>query len=1019
MQSLASIRSFLASVRARLRGHAAASALIALGVLAAVLGLALPLAGWALSPSRVTALALLAASGVIGGLGMITAIVLGGIAPARRWKTDASVARWVGARDKQTQEFLASDLLSTVELNAAAPSPTSPSPALIAALTEVTAERVGRIDTATLFDRRWLRRGSATLGALIVAHGAAMIFAGGALATGWRRLTEPPARPFGGAAQSSVPLVGDLGIVLTPPEYSRRPVLHLPSTAGDFRALAGTRAHFETRPLDTEGTLSIVLERDGAEPEIVPLTPSATGPELTGELVITGAARYRFQSERPGGHRTIEAIAHVIELEPDQAPTVELYAPGDDLDVTDMKRIELAYVVEDDFGVGRVELVWDVNGKPERKLLSAMPGAPGRAQGKVVWDLSEVALPPGAIVSYHLEASDNDTVDGPNIGRSRDLRLRVFSPRERHEQHLARQAELAEKVVGALGHRLVTAASATDPSAPGAIDREALHRELSEITVELGTLAAAYEADTLADDGLREALEAMRGRLDKVVALEEKQLQRETALVAAATKRGQTARLAPGRWSPIDKQAVSELEDDVLALADWLEREQMEGMLDVADEIDAHQKRLAELLAEYARTGDEKLKAEILRQIRAIEQRLAELAQKRRSMADDVLDQFVHAQALQDQKNEGCLDEVRRLVDKGDAVAAQAALERCRRGLDDAAAAMEDALRSLRGDRFADGEKKLDELMDELADVTRDQADIAAEADRIFERYAERADDLMHDLARGAQRRLGVTVDRLQEKLDKVPDGGLTPFAREELEIVDKRLADLERMLEDGDIAEALGMARQARQSLETVAGELDAALSDDPRSPWAQATSEALDAVEGAHPLAEKLVDELEAMTPSPDQILGGDDKRRMDALRRRQSMNRDRARRLSDRARTVPGLPGDAGESIAQRLSEAGTPMDNAEQRMGKRDPSGSRDEARSAAEALERARQEAQKAARQAQSQGDAQNGDEPVRIPGADEYKAPERFREELLEAMKKHAPSGYDEQVRRYYEELIR
>jgi len=51
-----------------------------------------------------------------------------------------------------------------------------------------------------------------------------------------------------------------------------------------------------------------------------------------------------------------------------------------------------------------------------------------------------------------------------------------------------------------------------------------------------------------------------------------------------------------------------------------------------------------------------------------------------------------------------------------------------------------------------------------------------------------------------------------------------------------------------------------------------------------------------------------------------------------------------------------------------------------------------------------------------------GDEPIRIPGADEYRAPERFREDLLEAMKKKgtlAPEGYDEQIKRYYEELIK
>jgi hypothetical protein len=1003
-----SIHSFLARARAGLRRHAAAHAALALALLIAVLALAMPFGASVLAPGRVAALALVTAGGLVVGLGVIAAVVLGGIAPARRWRPDPAVARWVGVRGKATSPALASDLLSTVELNAAPPGPASPSPALVAALTDVTADHVARIELPALFDRRWLRRGALVLGALLLAHGAALAFAGARVRGGWDRLLDPPRPVYGAAALSSVPLVGDLTITLTPPAYSRRAPLVLPSTAGDFRALAGTRARFVTRVLEPETQLAIIVEREGEPVEVIMLAPTGEPAEVAGEMIVHGAARYRFQGERADGRKTVEAAAHAIELEPDQAPTVELYAPGDDLDVTDMKRIELAYVVEDDFGVTKVERVWDVGGKVERKVLAALPDGPGRAQGKVVWDLAEVALPPGAIVTYHLEAHDNDVVRGPNIGRSRDLRLRVFSPRERHEQHLEKLAELAEKVLGALGHRLVSADA-------GALPRDELHRELGEITIELGTLAAAFQGDALADDGLRDTLEDMRGRIDKLVATEARQLEREQT----AARRAAPPRLAPGRWAVVDRQAIAELEDDALALADWLEREQMEGMLDVADEIEAHQQRLAELLAEYARTGDDKLKAEILRQIRAIEQRLAELAGKRRRVAEDVLDQFVHADALQDRRNEGCLDEVKRLVDKGDATAAQAALVRCRKGLDDAAAAMEAALRELRGDRFADGEKKLDELLDELADVTADQAEIAAEADRIFDAYAERADVLMQDLARDAQRRLGATVDRLQAKLDAVPDGGLTPFAREELEIVDKRLTDLEKMLEDGDIAEALGMARQARQSLETVAGELDAALADDPRSPWAPATSDALDQVEGSHPLAEKLVDELEAMTPSPDQIMGSDDKRRMDALRRRQGMNRDRARRLGERARTVPGLPGEAGEAIGKRLGEAVTPMDNAEQRMGKRDPSGARDEARTAAEALERARAEAQKAARQAQSQGNAATGDEPVRIPGADQYRAPERFREELLEGMKRRAPAGYDEQVKRYYEELIR
>jgi hypothetical protein len=824
----------------------------------------------------------------------------------------------------------------------------------------------------------------------------------------WRRLAAAagaPAKPWNGATVSSMPLVGDITITLTPPAYSRRAPTTMPSTSGDFRALAGTKARDRHDHRRSSRPPARAISSSAAPPTRPPrrswcrwCRPS-TGSRPSSWS--DGPARYRFQLETAQKHRRVEMGAHVIDLEPDAIPTVELYAPADELDVTNMKRIELAYVAEDDFGVTAVELVWDIAGKIDKKPIASLADAPTRAQGKLVWDLAEMTLPPGAEVSYHLEVVDNDTVDGPHRGLSRPFKLRVFSPRERHEQNLARQAELAEHLIAQLGQRLTV----TD----GEVPREELHRGLDELTVLAGTLAAAFADDPLADPALRKVIAELRDRLTKLLGAEERLLDPP----------GKKPARPGAKLGPLDKQLVAELEDDAILLADWLEREQLEGLLDIADELDAHQKRLAELLAEYARTGDDKLKAEIARELHAIDQRLAELGRARAQVAEDVLDQFVHADAMAEKDVGNCMDEVEALVAKGDAAGATAALERCRQRTAAAAQSMEGALHQLRGDRMSDAEKKLDELMDELADVAGDQADIAAEADKIFERYAERADELMRDLGKDAQHRLGGLVDKLKDRLAAVPDSGLTPFAREELEIVDKRLADLERMLDDGDVAEALGMAKQAADSLDTVAGELDAAMADDPSSPFAQATTDAIDAVERARPLAKRLVDELGDLTPSPDRILGDDDKRRLDALRRRQAGNRDRAKALVENAKGADGVPGDAASAIEDRVGEATGPMTQAEKRMGGRDPSGARDAARSAADALAKARQEAQKAARQAQAQGDGALGEEPVRIPGADQYVAPEEFRQELLEGMKKKAPTGYDEQLRRYYEDLIR
>jgi len=1011
------LRAFLAAVRTRLCRHDRDRALFWAGAALSTLALILPLLSWTLVGPRATAVALLGSGGLIAALIVVGAIVLGVVVPMRRWRSDAAVARHVGRREPA----IASDLLSAVELQEAL-APTveadaararhgAPSAALVDALVAAVAARVREHDPISLVPARPLRQAAFACAGALALHAGVAVAAPYVIADGWRHLFEPPAAPFGGAALTARPLVGDLRVTLVAPTYTRRPPAVLPSSSGEFRAMPGTIVTLETRPLAPVTSATVLVEHDGAgDANHVAMELDPVTGVLRARFVVDGPLRYRFEVIRSDRRHYVEMTPRRVEIEPDLAPNVQLLAPADDLDVTSMKRIELGITADDDHGIAKVELVWTGGAEPQRKTLELVdaPGVQATVQAKVVWDLAEVSLPPGARVDYHVEVTDGDAVRGPNVGVSKTYHLRVFSPRERHEQNLARQEEVAEKMLHVLGGRLVHVQGGGDDLAV----RDELRRVGGELIVELGTLVAAFEKDPQADKKLRGDLEAMRGRLDKLAAAEAK-------VVKALPKRGAPGKLG-ARFAHGDKLLVAELEDDVIALGDWLDRERLESLLDVADEIAAHRKRLDELLEEYAKTGDPRLKAEIDRELHALEQRLAELAQKRGGMPADVLDQFVNPQAMQDQQAGGCIAEVRALFAAGKAAEAQAKLGECGKKLDASAAAMESALEDLRGERFGPEQQKLDQLQNDLADLSKDQSDIAAEADRMFERYADKADKLMEDLGKEAKRRLSATLEKLRERVRAVPESGLTPFAQEELDIVERRLDDLGHMLDDGDIAEALGMARQAKQSLDTVSAELEAALEDDPHSQWADETANALDAVERAHPPADKLIQELSELSPSPDQILDRDDKKALDKLRRRQAASQDQARRLAERAHQMsPELPGAAGEEIAGRVEEAARHMTTAEGRMKARDPSAARDSARQAAEALEKARERARGAARQQMSDGGAGLDKEPIRIPGADEYKAPQHFREDILEAMKKRAPEGYDEMVKRYYEELIR
>jgi hypothetical protein len=1007
------IPTFLERVRTLVYRHEARR--VALYAMAAAAGVALvlPLIGVLVAASRATALAVLALGGLVVVLLAVTAVVLGLIAPRRRWGGDAALARWVGVRRRD----IASDLLSAVELVSAPPRPGTPSRALVDALVDVTSTRLGDIDPHNLFEPGELRRARRWAVAAVAVNLAFLVIEPRMVADGWRSLVLAHPAPYDGARLSAVPLVGDLEATLTFPAYSRRPRLTLPSSSGDVRGLPGTTVALRARVLVPAASAELIVEPiDRGEARTI--AAQLDGDQLTAALTIDRSARYRFAISSPSGERAIETAPRAIEAEPDQAPAVQLMAPADPLDVTTLRRVELAYVIEDDFGITSAELVWESGRDKGKKpialdstragaaLAGAAPGgagAPpvprGRAQGKLMWDISELQVPSGGEVRYWIEAKDNDTVGGPNIGRSRELHLKVVSPRERHEDTLGRQQALAEKILRNLGGRLTLG---DEPAA-----RDELARQLREAVVELGTIGAAFEKDPHASDALRKTLSQMRERLDKLANAELRMMPKGKPPARAA-------------FAALDPRMVGELEDDTIALADWLDRERLEGLLDVSDEIVAHQKRLADLLAQYQRSKDPRLLDEIEREMRALDRAYAELDRHRRGMAEDVLDQYVHKTAIQAQAGTSCIEEVRKLVRAGDAARAQQKLEQCRQQQERAASSLEGSLAGMRGDKFSDEQKKLDEVMNELSDVARDQDDIASESNRIFESYAEKADEVARDHRREAAKKAGALIEKLRRRLHDINEAGLTPFAKEELDIVERRLADVERMVGDGDLAEALGMAHQAKQSLDTIAGELEAAINDDPKSKWADATQDALDGVQRARPVAKELIDELAALSPRPDQIMSADDHRALDRLRRREATTRDRARRLAERARQLGGeLPGDAGSELGKKLGGAIDQMGTAEERLRVKDPSGARAATRAAADALAKARDRARSAARQAQ---EGAVGDEPIRIPGADEYRAPERFREDLLEAMKKKgalAPEGYDEQIKRYYEELIK
>ena len=222
-------------------------------------------------------------------------------------------------------------------------------------------------------------------------------------------------------------------------------------------------------------------------------------------------------------------------------------------------------------------------------------------------------------------------------------------------------------------------------------------------------------------------------------------------------------------------------------------------------------------------------------------------------------------------------------------------------------------------------------------------------------------------------------------------------------------------------------MGRAGHKALQTLTEDLRDEVA---RAPWrkpkrAVEVRQGLDRAEEALPQLEEIVKELDRALPRPEQLLDGEQRRRLADLAGRQREVRRRTGRLGEEARgqreaSKEGPPAGLGEEAERALRQAGGAMQRAESRLRNTEPGEAHRRELEALDELGKLR-EGLKRARHPRFSGFAGQALDrsAVRIPGADEHRSPREFRQDLLDAMKDAAPAAYREQVRRYYEELVR
>lgn len=694
----------------------------------------------------------------------------------------------------------------------------------------------------------------------------------------------------------------------------------------------------------------------------------------------------------------------------DEAPMVALVEPSEDPLVELDDVVVLGYEASDDVGLVELALVVrPASGEESRQLITRFDEGHAEREAKGTWPLAiaELGARPGDRITVRFEAVDGDVVHGPHVGRSEERVITVASEATRRAESIADLDGLLGLGLDALADRLEVPEAAARAEASLRYERVQLSsRGFADAADRFGQEARARGTTRGADGSVyREMARRLRRLLRREGASHEPTLH------------------SFGRRQQTDDALVAQLENDSLALADLLGRARLEDAAAIARELEALRREMTSLLAELRRTESPEARAALLTALGRAQARLTELAQRLARMSRDVPSDFLNTSALPQQESQDALASLREALDSGDLDAAERHLADFERQIDAMAAALGSAEDGFSEARFGPRDRAMAEAMDALAGLEAEERRLARRSDEIRRQAGDRALEASGAGAGDESDRLSQQARLTQDALRQLPLRALGPLERETYERARQRLEDTEDALATGDLGEARRMSREAGRDLEELARDLELSALMFPGARGE--TAEAARVAGTARGRQRDLAHQIDRAIPRVGDFVADAEREQLHLDADRQGEVGEAAERLAEAFRGGPDENALSPEG-ARAVDEARELMRDARRSLERAEPVDAARAQEEAARKLTELREELEQNNQQSQSGGGGRQDGSPrpdnrrrVRIHGADEYQGPAELRRQVLDAMREDAPPGYEDALRRYYEELLR
>jgi len=888
--------------------------------------------------------------------------------------------------------------------------------------------------------------------------------------------------------RKTLPIVADIALDLSFPAHTHIGHRAQLNSSGELEVVRGTKVGFEAVALRPIKRAELVFDLEPPE-----LPEGATAPDASSEASPTGpggrlikrvllerrpgervvaafeavtSGTYTIEAELEDGSLVTDGIERQLVVHADEAPRVSLIQPEGELDVAPDDMITFEYSATDDYGLTEIAIITTFEGDEasrRRTIIKSMdappPVLPGDARpvdlgsdGEPVkadedaWplDLLPLNLQPKDRLNVYIEAVDNDTVTGPKVAVSEPVLLKVSSAEDKHLEIIEEQEKIVEALLDTLGDYLEFPVGEREKAADGqwveGVPAAWTATEFSE----------HHDQARPANDKAADVVNRMRALLermgqDPLMITRDLELFKMThdelydrnrdeaeqfARMALHARTTSIPRPQMERLFGLRKLSVRAAEKGVIRLEDLIASERMDNLLDTAKSLKEARERLKELLEKYKATGDEALKAEIMREIQRLKQRMMELMAKMREQVKNLPKEHVNLEALE---REGMvsdindlnsnLDKIQQQMEDGDIEGALAALDEMGESIDDMLGQMEEDFAAMQPDGVSELDKNVAKLMDDLNNLQAQEEQIAEQtekiADDIDKRDKERLDKLLDAFVKDELDK----VKAIKERLDGLDANALQPQDREDADRLRANADQLQKALENKDIATALEQAEQLQTSLEQAREDLRQRGAMVPRnSPAAEPYARAAETVRKTTPDAKEVANDLRDLL---DRAQGGptpEEANKMENLSREQGKVQLRAgemqQKLGEMGKEFPMLQ----EQLGPGLGEAKQLMEGAGQRLKEGQGRKAHTSERMALDKLGQLKEQLKQTMKQQNKPGDQQNGRDvnrdKVEIPDANRD-APRAFREDLMDAMKEGSLESYDSELKQYYESLVK